>query len=98
MLASILHQPSYVSLETALYLHGLMPDIPALINNVTTTFPDYQSTVRGTYVYHRLAKKYYYGFEVVQTEEGMLTYHLVVPEKALLDWMYLRKIDRLEST
>jgi hypothetical protein len=97
VLASILYQPSYVSLETALHIHGIIPDIPSTLTSVTSITPNTFVTSRGTFSYSRIDKKYYYGYTRITNQDNQLSYSLAEPEKALLDWMYIRKITDFNS-
>lgn len=97
VLGSLLYQPSYVSLETALNLHGVIPDIPARITSVTSITTNVFVTARGTFSYSRIDKKLYFGFTKVTEKDSGLFYNLAEPEKALLDWIYVRKIHSLET-
>lgn len=90
-----LYEPSYISLETALQVHGLIPDIPAMVTSVTPVTPNRFETILGAYAFYRLAIRLFFGFNFVTDAKSGLPYRLADPEKALLDWIYLRKIDRL---
>ena len=97
ILGSILYKPSYISLETALHIYGIIPDIPSTVTSVTSVTPNTFSTPKGTFSYSCIDKKYYFGFKKVITKENGLSYDIAEPEKALLDWMYLRKITTLDA-
>jgi len=93
-LAKIIYQPSYISLETALNLHGVLPDIPASITSITTVTPNAFSTERGIFSYSRIRKDLYFGYQTIPGKNG-LSYDLADPEKALLDLIYIRKLRNL---
>lgn len=95
VLASILYRPSYVSLETALNLYGVIPDIPAIVTSVTSVTSNTFTTRRGTYSYSRLATRLFFGFNQQTDPQSGLAYSLAEPEKALLDWLYLRRLTQL---
>jgi predicted transcriptional regulator of viral defense system len=86
--ASRLYDPSYVSLEWALYKHGLMPDIPFSVTSVTTkTTRDFQTPI-GLFIYRSVKPDLFFGYEKKEDVLGQ-PYLLALPEKALLDYLYL---------
>lgn len=97
VIAHFLYQPSYVSLETALSIHGVIPDIPAAITSVTTVTTNEFGVGDQVYRFSRIQRQLYFGFEVYTDKLSGLHYQLAQPEKALLDWMYLRSITDLRS-
>lgn len=76
--------PSYVSLQTALYRHGAIEQIPSVIYAVTLGKTKRYPTARGTFSLHRIAPELFGGFEI--TPEGV---KLASIEKALVDLAYL---------
>ncbi len=81
-------QPSYISLESALYSWGILSQIPQVLTCTTTQLPRTFDTSFGTIEYHQLKKDYFWGFI---NKQG---YFIAEPEKALLDYLYLRKNKR----
>ncbi len=77
--------PAYVSLQTALYHHGLIEQIPQVIYAVTLGRPRRVRTTLGTYSIHRLAPRVFGGYERPRAS----TIQLATPEKALFDLAYL---------
>jgi predicted transcriptional regulator of viral defense system len=76
--------PAYVSLQTALHLHGIVSQVPHVIY-VASLAPTRRVRTRvGVYSVHRLAPSFFGGFET--TAGGV---RLARPEKALLDSLYL---------
>jgi hypothetical protein len=90
--APYLYEPSYISLESALQIHGLLPDIPAVVTSVTTVTPNTFTTPMGVYSFSRIDTSLFFGFSSVLDETSGLAYRLALPEKAILDWIYIRKI------
>jgi len=87
-LAPILYKPSYISLETALNLHGLIPDIPAAVTRVTTNKTCQFKTEKGVFIYHKIKKEFFWGFtKVLKTP---FFYFIARPEKAVLDYLYFK--------
>lgn len=77
--------PSYASLQTALYLHGMIEQIPAVTYLVSLGRRHVVRTSVATFSVHRVAPAFFGGFEVV-AGSGV---KLATPEKALLDVLYL---------
>jgi predicted transcriptional regulator of viral defense system len=76
--------PAYVSLQTALQLHGMISQLPRVIY-VASLAPTRRIKTRvADYSVHRLAPTFFGGF--VTTPGGV---RLASPEKALLDTLYL---------
>jgi len=78
--------PSYVSLLTALQLHGMISQIPSLIFVASLAPTRRIETSRGVFSIHRLGPEFFGGFE--ETGDGI---KLATPEKALLDVLYLSR-------
>jgi predicted transcriptional regulator of viral defense system len=76
--------PSYVSLLSALSLHGMISQVPRVVF-VASLAPTRRLDTRvGVFSVHRVAPKFFGGFET--TPAGV---RLATPEKALLDTLYL---------
>ncbi len=93
-LSGLIYRPSYVSLETALNLYGLMPDIPLQVTAVTTKSPRKFDSPRGVYIYSLVERKLFFGYEKHIDNSGV-SYDLAFAEKALLDWLYIRRVSDL---
>src|SRR5262249_33929449 len=76
--------PSYLSLQTALYLHGMIEQVPASTYAVSLARTQRIRTSLGVYAIHHIAPELFEGFE--PRDDGS---KLAVPEKALFDYMYL---------
>src|SRR5256885_4393993 len=76
--------PAYASLYSALYLHGVLSQIPAIHYAVTLGRAHRVRTEAGTYSLHRLAPEVFGGFETLDSGAKMATL-----EKALFDLAYL---------
>ncbi|OGS08105.1 MAG: hypothetical protein A2270_03425 [Elusimicrobia bacterium RIFOXYA12_FULL_51_18] len=87
-LSSQLYAPSYVSLEYALGLHGLIPEMVMTITAVTTKNPSGFKTPLGAFEYQHIKREAFRGFKAVKDPAG-LTYFLAEPEKAIVDFIYL---------
>lgn len=77
--------PSYVSLETALSYHGLIPERVYEVASMTTKAARKFSTPLGSFTYTKLPLPYYaYGIDSVKLADNQ--YALIAsPEKALFD-------------
>ncbi len=77
--------PSYVSLQSALFLHGMVSQIPEVIYVASLARTRTVRTRAGTFSIHRLAPGFFGGYETMKPS-GV---RLATPEKALLDTLYL---------
>lgn len=76
--------PSYVSLQTALYLHGMIEQVPAVIYVASLARTQKITTSIGVFSVHHIAPGLFDGFEA--RADGA---KLATPEKALFDVAYL---------
>lgn len=76
--------PAYVSLQTALWHHGLIEQIPASIFAVSLGRTRRLRTPVGSFSIHRVAPEVFGGFETLPS--GM---KIATREKALFDLLYL---------
>jgi predicted transcriptional regulator of viral defense system len=77
--------PSYVSLQTALYRHGMIDQIPSMIFVVSLARSRRIRTAFGTYSVHHVQPAFFDGFESLP-DSGV---KLATSEKALVDFFYL---------
>ncbi len=85
LLANHILGPSYVSVETALAFHGLIPERVYEIASMTTQAPRKFNTPLGTFTYTRLPLPYY-AFGIRSEKLADDQYAMVAsPEKALCD-------------
>lgn len=78
--------PSYVSLQTALYFHNMISQIPNIIYAVSVGRTKNYKTPIATVSIHHIAPSFYFGYEE-KGVDGLLK--IASPEKALLDIFYL---------
>jgi len=76
--------PAYVSLQTALFRHGLIEQVPEVIYAVTLGRARRVRTPGGTVSLHRMPPQLFGGFETADDGTKVAT-----PEKALFDLLYL---------
>jgi predicted transcriptional regulator of viral defense system len=77
--------PSYVSLQSALYHHGMIEQIPEVIYAASLARTGRRETPLGTLSIHHLDPAFFFGFEPA----GRAGYGMATAEKALLDVLYL---------
>lgn len=92
VLANLIYGPSCISLEYALSYHGLIPERVETLTSVTPKRDKEFNTPLGLFTYRYLAvDKYSHGIEQIWIDDQ----HPVLmasPEKALLDYVSLKKI------
>lgn len=77
--------PAYTSLQSALFHHGLIEQIPSVTYAVTLARPRRVRTSLGTISFHRIPPELFQGFELSPTSDAKIA----TPEKALFDLLYL---------
>ncbi len=77
--------PAYISLQSALFHHGLVEQVPSVIYAVTLGRPRRVRTPLGVLSFHRVPPELFTGFEV-ETHSGA---KIATAEKALFDLLYL---------
>lgn len=78
--------PSYVSLQSALYHHGLVEQVPDVVYAVTLGPTRRVRTPVASVSFHRSTPDFFFGFE----RDSRTGATMALPEKALLDFFYLR--------
>jgi predicted transcriptional regulator of viral defense system len=76
--------PAYVSLQSALFRHGMIEQVPEVIYAVTLGRARRVRTPAGTVSLHRMPSQLFGGFET--TDDGA---KMATSEKALFDLLYL---------
>jgi predicted transcriptional regulator of viral defense system len=84
-IAMYLKKPSYISLEKALNIHGILPQTVYSYTMVTANSPHTYSVNQNIFEYHHIQLSYFYGFQ--KSNQNVF---LADPEKALLDFLYFR--------
>jgi predicted transcriptional regulator of viral defense system len=77
--------PAYVSLQSALYLHGMISQVPVVTYAVSQARTRRFATPLGTVSIHHVQPAFFFGFEDTGRSGG----RLATPEKALVDFLYL---------
>jgi predicted transcriptional regulator of viral defense system len=87
-LASRIRVPSYVSLQSALSYHGVIPESVPMVTSVTTNRPGRFNTPLGFFHYRHLKQDLFWGYREVDVGAGQKSF-VAIAEKALLDQYYL---------
>lgn len=85
-IANKLYSPSYVSLETALSIYSLIPDIAVQVTSLTTKLTRKFKNKHGVFYYRSCQKRVFTGYKLM-LYEGVKVY-IADPEKALVDFVY----------
>jgi len=88
LVANRLKRASYISLQSALEHHGLIPEYVPSITSVTTGRPEALSTPLGNFIFKHIKKELFFGYQLVDLGSGQSAF-IACPEKALLDLLYL---------
>jgi predicted transcriptional regulator of viral defense system len=89
LIANRLKQGSYVSLQSALSFHDLIPEEVFLTTNVTTGRPETISTALGQYDFRHIQIDWFHGYQQINLG-GEQKAFIARPEKAILDLVYLQ--------
>ena len=89
LLANHLRSGSYVSLQSALAFHGLIPEYVPLVTSVTTARPAHWDTPLGSYSFRHIKPGLFHGYQRMEVSPGQWAF-VARPEKALLDLIYLQ--------
>lgn len=89
LVANRLAAGSYVSCQSALAYYGLIPEYTLLVTSVTTARPAGWETPLGSYAFQHIQKSLFYGYRLLDLGGGVQAF-VALPEKALLDLVYLR--------
>ena len=77
--------PAYVSLQTALYYHGMISQIPSIIYAVSLARTRRYQTPLANVSIHHIQPSLFFGYD----EKNNGSIKMATPEKALLDLLYL---------
>ena len=85
-----LYAPCYLSFESALSYHGLIPEKVAIHTFASTHRTKTIETPLGTFTYNKLPLKHFYD-EVISVNKNNHYFLVAKPWKALLDYVLVRK-------
>jgi predicted transcriptional regulator of viral defense system len=86
-ISNCLYKPSYISLESALSYHNLIPEAAYSQQAITTRKTIIYKTPVGTFNYRSVKPELFFGYEIIHKEK--LPVMIAEVEKALLDYLYL---------
>lgn len=78
--------PCYISLQSALYYHGMIEQIPEIIYAVSCGRTKTFNTPIATVSVHHIPAALFFGYQTV----GKNTVKIATSEKALFDFLYLK--------
>jgi len=78
--------PAYISLQTALYYHGMISQIPNIIYTVSLARTRLYKTPIASISVHHIQPSFFFGYHETNND-GLLK--IATPEKALIDVFYL---------
>ena len=87
--ANRLYTPSYVSLETALSLYNIIPEIAVQVTSVTTKPSREFKNRHGVFMYRSCRKRAFTGYLIVVYEGYKVL--IADEEKALVDFLYFKQ-------
>jgi predicted transcriptional regulator of viral defense system len=88
-IAGRMYTPSFVSLESALSFHGLIPETVLSVTSVCTRKTRRINSPLCTFIYRSIQPEYFFGYE---TKKGRKhTFLMASPERAIVDLLYLRR-------
>jgi predicted transcriptional regulator of viral defense system len=88
VLANRLVRGSYVSCQSALAYHGLIPEVVPSVTSICTSRPASWDTALGRYEYRTVKRQLFFGFDLVDLGDSQRAF-IASLEKALLDLIYL---------
>jgi hypothetical protein len=88
VIANAMKKASYVSLQSALAFHGMVPEHVPIVTSTTTQRPEQVNTPLGRFFVRHIKKDWFYGYKQTDLGQGQRAF-VAVPEKALLDLVYL---------
>ncbi len=86
-LANQMYEPSYVSLEYALGLYGLIPERVETVSSITTRKTACFSNKWGDFTYQHIKPQAFRGFSLRQEADNTGSF-IADPEKAVVDFLY----------
>jgi predicted transcriptional regulator of viral defense system len=88
LVANRMQKASYVSLQSALSYFGLIPEVVNVTTSVSTGRPEKLETPLGFFEFRHLKTDFLFGYRM--TNLGEQSALVAIPEKALLDLIYLQ--------
>ncbi|OHB17936.1 MAG: hypothetical protein A2749_02905 [Parcubacteria group bacterium RIFCSPHIGHO2_01_FULL_45_26] len=83
--------PSYISLETALSYHGIIPETVYEVTSVTPKATRHFEAMGKIFSYHKIKKIAYRGYQIKKQQRT--SFYIADAEKAFVDTNYLRLVN-----
>jgi predicted transcriptional regulator of viral defense system len=78
--------PTYISLQSALYYHGMISQIPNMIYAISLSRTRTYQTVISNVSIHHVQPAFFFGYQNINNNDLL---RIATPEKALIDIFYL---------
>lgn len=88
VVANKIYAPSYISLEQAFKVYNFIPEGVLTVTSVSTRKTARFKTDLGYFSYQKIQPRLFWGYRLI--EVGQQTVLLAEPEKAILDYLYLK--------
>jgi len=90
--SALLYPPTYVSMESALFIHGILDQTPYMVTCVSTNKTKAFFTPLGEIDYCHIKKELFFGYDF--SDQIPLAW----PEKSALDFVYIQRMRCLEPS
>ncbi len=90
--AGLIYPPSYISLESALFMHGISEQVPQMLTCVSTNKTKTFHTALGEIGYFHIKEELFFGYNA---RDSVFT---AQPEKAALDFVYIKRMNGLKPS
>ena len=91
VIANRIYSPAYISLESALSFHQIIPETVYSVTSVTTRKTNEFKIEKKQYVYRSIKKEGFTGYKAYQLNHDRV--YVATPEKALADYVYYLYLD-----
>ncbi len=95
-IANRIYNPSYISFETALSWHGLIPESVYGITSLSTRRTYKFKTSIAEFTYRKLKPQLFFGYDLVEYRKEKC-FKMACVEKAILDYFYINTFIREED-
>jgi len=90
IIANLVHNPSYISLESALNFYNLIPEGVYMTTSVTTKRPIRMAMAGHNYSYSSIRTELFYGYNLIEVTRYKRKIRIADFEKTILDFLYFR--------
>jgi predicted transcriptional regulator of viral defense system len=91
--ANKIYSPSYVSMESALAYYSFIPERVFVTTSITTRNTASYDTSIGEFSYSHFKSVLFFGYRLIQ--ENRVVIKMAEPEKAILDYFYLNRLNSI---